>query len=244
MVGYILLMTVYWPNTRPLDNAPVMNTIMNAVPCKSEKNSSKYKRYYQIVPAILFSALLLTACQKDSETDTANNTNTEVETVTENTTAETNTTDDMNDNDNVDSDSNESTAHDINLSELDDNLGAADHPADLNSSNNAAAAPDPEQAIQGAQITDVRYENASGDSLSVIFETSAAGVLNAVVTLPNKKTMTLRAPEGQGNNPTYRSEDGSIQLVSHAGGGTIDLVQNDNVTSFDAISADAEVVTE
>lgn len=184
---------------------------------------------------------------KDSETDTANNINTEVETITETATSETNTTDSINDNDisdNADSNSNESTAHDINLSELDDNLGAADRPADLNSSNNAAAAPDPEQAIQGAQITDVRYENASGDSLSVIFETSAAGVLNAIVTLPNKTTMTLRAPEGQGNNPTYRSEDGSIQLVSHAGGGTIDLVQNDNVTSFDAISADAEVVTE
>ncbi|MDN6276828.1 hypothetical protein [Psychrobacter sp.] len=224
-----------------------MNTIMNAVPCKSARNSAKYKRYYQIVPAILFSALLLTACQKDSETDTANNINTEVETITETATSETNTTDSINDNDisdNADSNSNESTAHDINLSELDDNLGAADRPADLNSSNNAAAAPDPEQAIQGAQITDVRYENASGDSLSVIFETSAAGVLNAIVTLPNKTTMTLRAPEGQGNNPTYRSEDGSIQLVSHAGGGTIDLVQNDNVTSFDAISADAEVVTE
>ena len=56
--------------------------------------------------------------------------------------------------------------------------------------------------------------------------------------------MTLSAPEGQGNNPTYRSSDGSIELVSHAGGGTIDLVQNNKITSFDAVSAEAEVITE
>ncbi|MEC9443430.1 MAG: hypothetical protein VX408_00010, partial [Pseudomonadota bacterium] len=80
--------------------------------------------------------------------------------------------------------------------------------------------------------------------LSVVFETSAAGLLNAIVTRPNQPKMTLSAPEGQGNNPTYRSADGNVQLVSHAGGGTIDLIQNNTVTSFDAVSAEAEVVTE
>ena len=110
-------------------------------------------------------------------------------------------------------------------------------------SNNAVTA-SPEQAIKGAQITDVLYKNAAGDTLSVVFETSASGLLNAIVTLPNQPKMTLSAPEGQGNNPTYRSADGSIQLVSHAGGGTINLIQNNKVTSFDAVSADAEVITE
>ena len=30
----------------------------------------------------------------------------------------------------------------------------------------------------------------------------------------------------------------------YAGGGTIDLVQNNKITSFDAVSAEAEVITE
>ncbi|MDN5561672.1 MAG: hypothetical protein L0G45_08815, partial [Psychrobacter sp.] len=128
---------------------------------------------------------------------------------------------------------------DVSLTELENDLGATDSTA-----NNTAPAPNPEQAIKGAQITDVRYKNAAGESLLVVFETSAAGVLNAIVSLPNKPKMTLSAPEGQGNNPTYRSSDGSIQLVSHAGGGTIDLVQNNKITSFDAVSAEAEVITE
>ena len=112
------------------------------------------------------------------------------------------------------------------------------------SANNAAIAPNPEQAIKGAQITDVNYRSASGETLFVIFETSEKGVLNAIITLPNKPKMTLSAPEGQGNNPTYRSNDGSIQLVSHGGGSSIDLIQNNKTTSFEAISVEAEVISE
>ena len=89
--------------------------------------------------------------------------------------------------------------------------------ADISTSS-AAIMPNPEQAIKG--------------------------VLNAIVTLPNKPKMTLSAPEGQGNNPTYRSNDGSIQLVSHGGGSSIDLIQNNKTTSFEAISVEAEVITE
>lgn len=104
--------------------------------------------------------------------------------------------------------------------------------------------PSPEQAIKGTQITDVQYRSATGDTISVVFETSATGVLNAIVTLPNKPKMILSAPEGQGNNPTYRSKDGSTELVSHGGGSTIDLMHNNKVTNFEAISAEAEVVTQ
>jgi hypothetical protein len=68
--------------------------------------------------------------------------------------------------------------------------------------------------------------------------------LNAIVTLPNSPKLTLSAPEGQGNNPTYRSKDGSIELVSHGGGSSIDLIENGTITSYEATSAEAEVVTQ
>ena len=214
---------------RSLDNRLIMNNLI--------LNSLKSKSYYKAIPAVFFSALLLTACQKDPEPEAVNEVLTE--TAVQTTPVTTNI--------NVD-DSDESTEttvaqpteseSDISLNQLEDDLDTT------GVAQTTAAAPNPDQAIKGAQITDVRYKSATGDSLSVVFETSAAGMLNAIVTLPNKPKMTLSAPEGQGNNPTYRSKDGSLELVSHAGGGTIDLVQNNKVTSFDAISAEAEVITE
>ncbi|MDV2860022.1 hypothetical protein R0I52_04770 [Psychrobacter sp. CAM01] len=197
--------------------------------------------YCLSAPAIFLSVFLLTACQETPEPEES------AETPSETSTQTTPVTTNINVNEAADDSIEEvpnsaqtatDSERDVSLTELEQNL------EETKTASNNAVTPSPEQAIKGAQITDVRYISAAGESLSVTFETSAAGVLNAIVTRPNQPKLTLSAPEGQGNNPTYRSADGSIQLVSHAGGGTIDLIQNNTVTSFDALSADAEVITE
>jgi len=192
-------------------------------------------------PAIFLSVFLLNACQETPEPEES------AETPSETSTQTTPVTTNINVNEAADDSIEEvpnlaqtatDSERDVSLTELEQDL------EETKTASNNAVTPSPEQAIKGAQITDVRYKSAAGDTLSVVFETSASGLLNAIVTRPNQPKMTLSAPEGQGNNPTYRSSDGSIQLVSHAGGGTINLIQNNKVTSFDAVSADAEVVTE
>lgn len=199
---------------------------------------AKSKPYFQAISAIFLSLSLLSACQKTPEPETDNETISEAAVQTTPVTSNINVDTTANNGNDI-ANPEVGSEQDVSLTELENDLGATDSAA-----NNTAPAPNPEQAIKGAQITDVRYKNAAGESLSVVFETSAAGVLNAIISLPNKPKMTLSAPEGQGNNPTYRSSDGSIELVSHAGGGTIDLVQNNKITSFDAVSAEAEVITE
>ena len=203
-------------------------------------NLRKSKLLYRTAPAIFFSLLLLTACQKDPEPEATDTTT--AETSTQTTPVTTNINVDAVEDSDVDEAQNVAqtdSERDMSLTELDKDLGVT-----TSTANDSAEKPNPEQAIKGAQITDVRYKSAAGESLSVVFETSAAGMLNAIITRPNQPKITLSAPEGQGNNPTYQSADGSIQLVSHAGGGTIDLIRNNKVTSFDAVSAEAEVITE
>lgn len=198
----------------------------------------KSKPSFKAISITLLGLSLLSACQKTPESETAE------ETAADTTTQTTPVSSNINapkvaETKPSTTDSAATLEQDTSSNESENELSAADI-----STSSAAIMPNPEQAIKGAQITDVNYRSASGETLFVIFETSEKGVLNAIVTLPNKPKMTLSAPEGQGNNPTYRSNDGSIQLVSHGGGSSIDLIQNNKTTSFEAISVEAEVITE
>ena len=214
-----------------------MTTFVSKLP-----NSTNAKVNCLKTSAVFLSLFLLTACQETPEpeapTETPSETSTQTTPVTTNINVN-EAADDSIENAQNPSQTDANSERDVSLTELEQDLGGT-----VTAQSNTGTAPNPEQAIKGAQITDVRYKSEAGDTLLVVFETSAAGLLNAIVTRPNQPKMTLSAPEGQGNNPTYRSADGSIQLVSHAGGGTIDLIQNNKVTSFDAVSAEAEVVTE
>lgn len=198
----------------------------------------KSKPSFKAISITLLGLSLLSACQKTPESETAE------ETAADTTTQTTPVSSNINapkvaETKPSATDSAATLEQDTSSNESENELSAADI-----STSSAAIMPNPEQAIKGAQITDVNYRSASGETLFVIFETSERGVLNAIVTLPNKPKMTLSAPEGQGNNPTYRSNDGSIQLVSHGGGSSIDLIQNNKTTGFEAISIEAEVITE
>ena len=198
----------------------------------------KSKPSFKAISITLLGLSLLSACQKTPESETAE------ETAADTTTQTTPVSSNINapkvaETKPSATDSAATLEQDTSSNESENELSAADI-----STSSAAIMPNPEQAIKGAQITDVNYRSASGETLFVIFETSEKGVLNAIVTLPNKPKTTLSAPEGQGNNPTYRSNDGSIQLVSHGGGSSIDLIQNNKTTSFEAISVEAEVITE
>lgn len=199
------------------------------------------KPYARMLPAVLLSLcglLTLSACQKAPEPEAE--TETEVQS-----TAVTSSIDESQSSEDVvivaqsAEELAAETEREADLAALENNIGAEGV-----TPNAETTTPSPEQAIAGTQITDVHYRSAAGETLSVVFETSATGVLNAIVTLPNKPAMTLSAPEGQGNNPTYRSADGSVELVSHGGGSSIDLMQNNKVTNFEAISAEAEVLTQ
>ena len=198
----------------------------------------KSKPSFKAISITLLGLSLLSACQKTPESETAEET--AADTITQTTPVSSNiNAPKVAETKPSATDSAATLEQDTSSNESENELSAAD-----TSTNSAAIMPNPEQAIKGAQITDVNYRSASGETLFVIFETSEKGVLNAIVTLPNKPKMTLSAPEGQGNNPTYRSNDGSIQLVSHGGGSSIDLIQNNKTTSFEAISVEAEVITE
>lgn len=92
------------------------------------------------------------------------------------------------------------------------------------------------------QVTDVEYQDSKGRSIHVTFQTSATATLQADLRLPSGKRVLLTAPTGQGNNPTYRSTDGSIELVTHGGGSSIDLFYENQRAKFDAVNTESEIL--
>lgn len=195
-----------------------------------------------LLAIVLLSLAALTACQKEPEPDATADTPVVVKVpVTPVATADTASKSDAVD----ETDTPPADTRDIDAAApQDDSSADAIIGADGITPNADTAAPSLEQTTKSTQVTEVKYSSAAGDTLSVVFETAATGELNAIVTMPNQPSMTLAAPAGQGNNPTYRSQDGSIELVSHGGGSSIDLIKKGTITSFEAISADAKVVTQ
>lgn len=92
------------------------------------------------------------------------------------------------------------------------------------------------------QVTDVEYQDSKGRSIHVTFQTSATATLQADLRLPSGKRVLLTAPTGQGNNPTYRSTDGSIELVTHGGGSSIDLFYENQRAKFDAVNTESKIL--
>lgn len=188
------------------------------------------------IVAIALSLLLLTACQKKPKTEV------EAETVAPVATSaptEEIAADQDNQNNEV-----TSASEQVDTSKAEQPDDKTEAEKDTAVSENEDSASEAQPSLAGAQVTDVRYKSEDGSTISVVFETSRDGLLNAIVSFPNQPKITLTAPEGQGNNPTYHSKDGSIELVSHEGGSSIDLIQNGDITNFTAISADAAVITQ
>ncbi|AWT48512.1 hypothetical protein DLE54_02485 [Psychrobacter sp. YP14] len=113
----------------------------------------------------------------------------------------------------------------------------ADSSAGATASTTKNAAPTSE-----TQVTDVEYKDGQGRSVYVTFQTSATATLQANLMMPSGKRVLLTAPTGQGNNPTYRSIDGSIELVTHGGGNNIDLIYQGKPINFTAVDSDTEVI--
>lgn len=112
-------------------------------------------------------------------------------------------------------------------------------PSTNNSEANTIKSAPPASEIQ---VTDVEYQDSKGRSIHVTFQTSATATLQADLRLPSGKRVLLTAPTGQGNNPTYRSTDGSIELVTHGGGSSIDLFYENQRAKFDAVNTESEIL--
>ena len=204
-------------------------------------------------PKLMLSGLLLggllglTACQQPSDSQDKANSET----------AEATNSAQMSDPTALDKDSNEAQPvegieEEILEVETDSNKTDSTQPSQIKEpteTENSASNEDTESAAKKnmppaseIQVTDVEYQDSEGRSIHVTFQTSATATLQASLRLPSGKRILLTAPTGQGNNPTYRSTDGSIELVTHGGGSSMDLFYENQRAEFDAVKTDSEIL--
>ena len=196
-----------------------------------------------VCTVMLSSLLSLSACQKPNEGQEDSNKNTTENTTVVNTT-ETSTVETSQPSKPVEvvdvehpTPDSENTANDASQTSEAESTDA--DPATGSELAPAAKAAAPASEVQ---LTDVEYKDSNGRSIHVTFQTSATDALQASLRMPSGKRILLTAPPGQGNNPTYRSADGSIELVTHGGGSKIDLLYENETIKFDAVKTDAEVI--
>lgn len=201
-----------------------------------------------ILSGLLLGGLLgLTACQQPSDNQDKANSET----------AEATNSAQMSDPTALDKDSNEAQPvegleEEILEVETDSNKTDSTQPSQVKEpaeTENSASNKDTESATtkdmppaSEIQVTDVEYQDSEGRSIHVTFQTSATATLQASLRLPSGKRILLTAPTGQGNNPTYRSTDGSIELVTHGGGSSMDLFYENQRAEFDAVKTDSEIL--
>ena len=202
-------------------------------------------------PKLLLSGLLLgglvglTACQPSSDAqDEANNQATEASNSAE-TSQSAGLSSDPNNTESVEIIDQQTPETEAELNETDSVQPSELEEATQTESSTNTVEASPSKDVPPAseiQVTDVEYQDSKGRSIHVTFQTSATATLQADLRLPSGKRVLLTAPTGQGNNPTYRSTDGSIELVTHGGGSSIDLFYENQRAKFDAVNTESEIL--
>lgn len=199
-----------------------------------------------LLPSLVLAGLLgLTACQPSSDAqDEANNQTTEASNSAE-TSQSASLSSDPNNTESVEIIDQQTPETEAELNETDSVQPSELEEATQTESSTNTVEASPSKDVPPAseiQVTDVEYQDSKGRSIHVTFQTSATATLQADLRLPSGKRVLLTAPTGQGNNPTYRSTDGSIELVTHGGGSSIDLFYENQRAKFDAVNTESEIL--
>lgn len=81
---------------------------------------------------------------------------------------------------------------------------------------------------EASQSTTIHYQSETGDTLTVIYQPNDEEGIEATVILATGEKLTLiaDAPDAiNSQNVLFHSADSSVELISHGGGSSVDLVQ-------------------